>query len=356
MGEWSDAARASVAERLDLPADATIEQILAAVAYLNAVADAKGKGVVAKDKIRASVGISDSEPAGVVNAAVTTLMLRRAKALGLPAATPPKEIQVGIRAAKRAADSRREDAGGQGARRVAASTAGRVAAATSSDLTGMYARNPLVAQTQVEQRVYASAVEASGGQAPTLFRGGDLPAFTASGVDPSLLLHLPWTARHAAAAQPDRAVVLDMFENLAGSAGPVMAAEYEAHPGNKEYAERVIAWQQAGYDLEQHRSEERQVLAQAARAEEVRAALGDPENWTDEQAYDHLFGEIDRRAEQKKIEEQTAILEGRTVGHGYDLDQVRASLEERIAASGVRTPENTSKAIDFSAILAGDDE
>ncbi len=336
MGELSTAMRTTMAEKLDLPADATAAQVFSALDYTVAKADAVQKGTVSRDPIRASLGISDSDPERVVAAGADTIMLRKAKSLGLSASTPPKEIRVGIRAAQRVAASRR----------VAASqpvAAGRVAAATQQDLTGVYAMNPLVAQAQVG-KVYASAVEASGGSAPTLFRGGDLPAFTASGVSPELLARIPWTARHAVATEPDRSRVLEMFETLSGPDGPLVASEYASHLGNKEYTDRVIAWQQAGWDLTRQRDEDRRAEVEEARQGEVRAALGDPSDWTDEQAYEHIFGHLDRRDDEKKFEDEKAILDGRTVGHGRDLDQVRASMEARIAASGGRfTDPRTAK-------------
>jgi hypothetical protein len=231
--------------------------------------------------------------------------------------------------------------------------AGRVAAATERDLTGLYARNPLVAQVQAERQVYASSLEASGGATPTLFRAGDTPAFTASGVDPNLLLSIPWTARHAAAAEPSRARVLEMFEELSGPDGPVLASEYQSHQGNQEYTSRVMAWQSAGWDLAREQDTERHAQVAAAQQEHVKAALGDPQEWSDEQCYESVFGDVDRRAEQRRIENLQAIVEGRAWGHGQDVAKVRASLEERIAASGSRTPSNTSTSIDYSKILDG---
>lgn len=41
-----------------------------------------------------------------------------------------------------------------------------------------------------------------------MFESGDLPPFTASGVDPQVLMRLPWRFRHAAAMDRDPARVL----------------------------------------------------------------------------------------------------------------------------------------------------
>ncbi|PRY24051.1 hypothetical protein [Pseudosporangium ferrugineum] len=212
---------------------------------------------------------------------------------------------------------------------------GRVAAATSRDLRGIYSANPLVAEAQATG-VYASAAEASGGMTPTLFQSGDVPAFTASGIDPSLLRNVPWAARHALATEPDRTRALQLFEDLSGPDGEVLAAQYEDHSGNKEYRDRVLAWQQAGWDLHNRRQQERQAEIAEAQAAEVRAAIGDPEEWSEEQGYEYLFGELDRRRADVEFARDVAILEGRSVGEGADMAALRRSVEARVAASGGR--------------------
>jgi hypothetical protein len=47
---------------------------------------------------------------------------------------------------------------------------------------------------------------------PTMWSTGDLPAFTASGIDPELLLELPWGVRHAAALESERGQVLSWLD------------------------------------------------------------------------------------------------------------------------------------------------
>jgi hypothetical protein len=356
MAELSAHERASLCGKLDLPDDATDGQILEATDVLIARARAKEKGTVGKSSPRASLGLADSDSDKVVASAVGTLQLRAARRLGLSAATPPKSIMAAVSADNRV----RAMAAPAAAAPTTASAppAGRVAAATAQDLTGAYALNPLVAQTQADG-VYASAYEASGGAVPTLFRSGDLPAFTASGVEPGLLRNIPWAARHALAAEPDRARVLDLFEQLSGPDADLALAELANHDGNKEYTNRVVAWKNEGWDLTQRRQADRHAEVMAAQQQEVRAALGDPEEWTDEQLYEHLFGEMDRQAEEKVLRTEQAILEGRVVGHGRDLAKVRASVEERVAASAVRkassggprVPNNVSKSIDYSKVM-----
>jgi hypothetical protein len=77
-----------------------------------------------------------------------------------------------------------------------------------------YGPNPSLAALQVENpAVYKLAI--AGGPAPTMFVGGDLPAFTASGLDPAILNSFPWQMRHGAAAEPSAAVVYGWLEKFA---------------------------------------------------------------------------------------------------------------------------------------------
>jgi len=72
-----------------------------------------------------------------------------------------------------------------------------------------------------------------------MFTGGtaDLPAFTASGIDPRLLLELPYRLRHYAAALADPVEVHGLFEQH--STDPHAAAP---HQGLDEAVARVRAW------------------------------------------------------------------------------------------------------------------
>lgn len=72
---------------------------------------------------------------------------------------------------------------------------------------------------------------------PTLFESGDLPPFTASGVDPEVLNRLPYTARHAAAAEPSRAAVLRMVEEYSDDPDVELP-----HRGLDDYRGRVTRW------------------------------------------------------------------------------------------------------------------
>lgn len=77
------------------------------------------------------------------------------------------------------------------------------------------------------------------GPVPRMFANGtsDLPAFTASGIDPKLLLQVPAATRHALAAEPDIAVVQQKFEQ--DSTNPV--AVY-GHAGLDAAVSRLRSW------------------------------------------------------------------------------------------------------------------
>jgi hypothetical protein len=74
---------------------------------------------------------------------------------------------------------------------------------------------------------------------PKLFANGtaDVPAFTASGIDPQHLLKLPVGIRHAAAANPDIVQVHSWFEEYAG----IPEAEID-HDGLRAAKLRVEDW------------------------------------------------------------------------------------------------------------------
>ncbi|RNL79168.1 hypothetical protein [Nocardioides marmorisolisilvae] len=111
-----------------------------------------------------------------------------------------------------------------------------------------WGRNPLAEDARQSLPMdYAAAL--TEGPVPKLFKaGGDLPAFIASGTDPSILLRLPWNARHAA-AKADGAKLFQMVEDLSGDGGFVIAetesvngAGYIDHEANQEYFIRVSDW------------------------------------------------------------------------------------------------------------------
>lgn len=104
-----------------------------------------------------------------------------------------------------------------------------------------YGVNPLVDElAETNPAVHQMAM----GEAPppTLFASGDLPPFTASGIDPQVLMKLPYTLRHAAAAESDPAAVLGILEEYASD--PMFTLE---HSGLDDYRNRVHRWA-AGLD------------------------------------------------------------------------------------------------------------
>jgi hypothetical protein len=142
--------------------------------------------------------------------------------------------------------------------------------------TGPYAANPLVEKARAEQpRHYEAAM--GEGPKPTLFVAGDVPVYVASGADPSLLLKLPWQARHAA-ARASAAELAQMFETYGGPDGDLNAQlDLGGHAENAMYAQRVQNW--------------------------LNGPMHDPSSMTpksaarqqaDEENYDALFGEQER--------------------------------------------------------------
>lgn len=84
-------------------------------------------------------------------------------------------------------------------------------------LIDVYVANGLAADYQaVNSANYAVSVREAG-PPPKMFLDGtaDLPLFTASGIDPATLAKLPFACRHYAAGVPDRAQVVQLFEECA---------------------------------------------------------------------------------------------------------------------------------------------
>lgn len=126
-----------------------------------------------------------------------------------------------------------------------------------------------------------NAAIVSNGDAPTLFESGDLPPFTASGVDPKILASLPWKVRHAAAASPSTATVYKWLEQFVHAEPTV---EWPTAPGLDEYVGRFQAWLRGKWTNPSFRGAD---PAQQAAAE------GD--------LYDALFG-ADEAARQAKVD------------------------------------------------------
>jgi hypothetical protein len=139
--------------------------------------------------------------------------------------------------------------------------------------------------------------------------------FTASGIDPALLKAIPWMARHAVASEPDRSKALQMFEDLSGPGGDGLAAssEFASHPNNKAYEQRVMEWASNGWAAQDTARDEPRRVAASAQAEAVAEAVGPVEEWTEEQCYEHVFGEVDPREAAEKARIERSIAEGHAI-------------------------------------------
>jgi hypothetical protein len=104
-----------------------------------------------------------------------------------------------------------------------------------------WAPNPLLDDLRQSQPANFAAASAEA-PAPTLFESGDLPPFTASGVDPQQLVRLPYTLRHAAAGTSDPAVLLGYVEDYGNDPTAVLP-----HQGLESYKARLSRWA-GGFD------------------------------------------------------------------------------------------------------------
>lgn len=77
-----------------------------------------------------------------------------------------------------------------------------------------WSRNILALDAQQTVPATYNAALASNGEPPTMFATGDLPAFTASGIDPSNLLLVPAWCRHGLASEPDVSRALSIVEEF----------------------------------------------------------------------------------------------------------------------------------------------
>lgn len=81
---------------------------------------------------------------------------------------------------------------------------------------------------------------------PTVFAGGPLPPFTASGIPPEALLSVPWKARHTLAAAPSAEVAYKIVADFAGlpaeDAEALAALYYSDHQGTRDFVRRVEDW------------------------------------------------------------------------------------------------------------------
>lgn len=106
----------------------------------------------------------------------------------------------------------------------------------------LQSRNPLVDGYRASNpALTARALRNS--PAPTLFPTGDLPAFTASGIDPQALLQVPWQARHAVARAATTTEAYALLNQYGGPEGELLIGDELANdPANQDYQRRVSAW------------------------------------------------------------------------------------------------------------------
>jgi hypothetical protein len=103
-----------------------------------------------------------------------------------------------------------------------------------------YGPNPYVTDLSVAYPgVFAAASQRQ--SAPTLFAGGDLPPFTASGLDPEMLIGLPFAMRHAAASEVAPGQLLEWIE-LATAERDRAKHMVIPHSGLEAYRQRVNSW------------------------------------------------------------------------------------------------------------------
>jgi hypothetical protein len=153
----------------------------------------------------------------------------------------------------------------------------------------VYAANPLVDEARHSpsgRRAIAAAEKRAA--APTLFTGGDLPPFTASGLDPQELLKVPWYARPALAAVESKEEALELLAVYAGPDGDVAAQadRVAGHPGVADYVGRVRDWLAEGERVARESATDQQYQqAVAARRTAAQARKTAEKNDT----FDHLF-------------------------------------------------------------------
>lgn len=185
-----------------------------------------------------------------------------------------------------------------------------------------FARNPLLDDAQQSIPAVVAAARAEGAPVPTLFMAGDLPVMMASGMDPALLLQLPWQARHAAAAA-DAAGLSRMLEDYGRRDSSVMAEiDQGGHVGNRDYQQRMSKWLSG-------ETPEAAAARQRARQESEPSA-------TDLKVYDSMYGAMDAererkeklRAEQQRIQ-QEAKRAAADARHKADLEAAKAARERR---------------------------
>jgi hypothetical protein len=180
-------------------------------------------------------------------------------------------------------------------------------------------------------RQHPAIVRAAAGRTtapPTLFAGGDLPPFTASGIDPHVLMSVPWPVRHRIAATTSRAEALDLIEEFADPADAPMASEYMRDMGNRDYQARVLKWAaDVATDYDRALPDPSRMVAASGGTKPVA-------DMTDDEIDAAIFGELDRRRVAERDAHERAVLEGRAVG-SFDAPEIRRRQQLRAARGEV---------------------
>lgn len=182
-----------------------------------------------------------------------------------------------------------------------------------------YATNPLVDSLLAQpygQQIVNDACAAAGGQAVTLFESGDLPPFTASGIDPSVLAALPWRARHAIAEEPDQQSALELVEAVSGPDGDAVASTDQRFAGNASlggYLARFNGWVSSGNQY--YGARERRKYHDANKPAPVAASAASSEEMSDDEVWEASgLGHIERQKQQAHEEFLEHVEKGLTVG------------------------------------------
>lgn len=158
-------------------------------------------------------------------------------------------------------------------RRAAPGAAARAGAPRAAAAAGRFP-HPTAADVDV-RATYSGWLQAARAvrPEPTLFATGNLPPFTASGIDVAELMNVPWPARPALAAAPTRSQALSILEACNGrryqthdqthaqtgggaSAETYAMQDYGDHPSVQGYTQAISQWLFEGQRAGQSRAEE----------------------------------------------------------------------------------------------------
>lgn len=89
-------------------------------------------------------------------------------------------------------------------------------------------------RTRLGDEIFHEAM--AGGPPPTMFPGGNLPAYIASGLDPKILLTFPWHMRHAVAQHSDAAEIVRWSQD------PELADKELKSPALADYTFELEQW------------------------------------------------------------------------------------------------------------------